>query len=69
MLPGISGVETLEEIKARDKKAAAVIVTGCGDTEMVAKAVSLGPLMLLRKPFRVEDVVEVLTVVAQTSGR
>ena len=68
VLPGISGVETLEEIKARDKKAAAVIVTGCEDSEMVAEAVSLGPLMLLRKPFKVEDVVEVITVVARTSG-
>ena len=63
MLPGKSGVETMAEIKAKDKKTVVVIVTGYGDDPIAMEAMALGPLMLIRKPFKVEDIVEVLNVV------
>jgi len=65
VLPGKSGVETLEEIKARDSKALAVIVTGSGDDHMATEAMALGPLLLLRKPFKLQDVVGVLNIVTR----
>lgn len=63
VLPGMSGVETLSAIKGKDKKAVVVIVTGYGDDPMALNAMSLGPLFLVRKPFRVGDIVEVLNAV------
>jgi len=63
VLPGKSGVETMAEVKAKDKKAVVVIVTGYGDDPVAMEAMALGPLLLIRKPFKVEDIVEVLNVV------
>ena len=63
VLPGMSGVEALSAIKEKDKKAVVVIVTGYGDDPMALNAMSLGPLFLVRKPFRVGDIVEVLNAV------
>jgi two-component system response regulator (stage 0 sporulation protein F) len=63
VLPGMSGVETLSAIKEKDKKAVVVIVTGYGDDPMALNAMSLGLLFLIRKPFRVGDIVEVLNAV------
>lgn len=60
ILPGLSGVEVLKELKARGNKATVAIVTGYGDDPVAMEAVSLGPLVLIRKPFRVSDIVEVL---------
>ena len=66
VLPDKSGVEALAEIKAKDKKAVVVIVTGYGDDPIAMEAMALGPLLLIRKPFKVEDIVEVLNVVIRS---
>lgn len=63
MLPGISGVDVLSAIKQKDKKAVVVIITGYGDDPIALEAMSLGPLFLIRKPFRASDISEVLSVV------
>ena len=65
VLPGMSGVEALSTIKDKDKKAVVVIVTGYGDDPIALEAMSLGPLFLIRKPFRVSDIVEVLNAVVR----
>lgn len=63
MLPGISGVDVLSAIKKKDKKAVVVIITGYGDDPIALEAMALGPLFLIRKPFRTSDITEVLSVV------
>ena len=65
VLPGKSGVETLAEVKAKDKKAVVVVVTGYGDDPIALDAMSLGPLFLIRKPFRTSDIVEVLNAMVR----
>jgi excisionase family DNA binding protein len=65
VMPGISGVEALSAIKAKDDKAVVVIVTGHGDDPLALEAMSLGPLFLIRKPFRVSDINEVLNAVVR----
>jgi len=65
VLPGISGVEVLSAIKAKDKKAVVVIITGYGDDPIAMEAMSLGPLFLIRKPFRIDDIIEVLDIVVK----
>jgi len=63
ILPGLSGIEVLEKLKAKDDKVTVAIVTGYGDYPIAMEAMAMGPLLLIRKPFRVEDVVEVLNIV------
>ena len=46
-------------------KAVVVIVTGHGDDPLALEAMSLGPLFLIRKPFRVSDITEVLNAVVR----
>ncbi len=63
VLPGISGLEALHAIKERDKRAVIVVVTAYGDDPIALEAMSMGPLLLIRKPFKVGDIKEVLNMV------
>ena len=62
-LPGLSGTEVLRAIKTKDKDTVVVIVTAFADDPIALEAMSMGPLMLIRKPFREKDVQEVLNIV------
>ena len=63
VLPGLDGVEALQAIKEKDEKAIIVVVTGYGDDPIALRAISLCPLLLVRKPIRIKDIVEVLGMV------
>lgn len=63
LLPGLSGTDLLSAIKDKDKDSVVVIVTGYADEPLALEAMSLGPLLLIRKPFRERDIVEVLNIV------
>jgi len=67
VLPGLSGIEVLRWLKAKGEKAIVAIVTGYGDDPIALEAMSLGPLLLLRKPVHVNDVVEVLNIVMRAT--
>lgn len=69
VLPGVSGVEVLKAIKDKDRSAVVVVVTGYGDDPIALKAMSLGPLLLIRKPFRPSDIAEVLNLVLKGKGQ
>ena len=62
VLPGLSGIDTIKAIKERNGNAVTAIVTGYGDDLISQEAMSLGPLVLLHKPFRHRDIVEVLNM-------
>ncbi len=63
LMPGLSGLGMLEAIKDKDKNSVVVIVTGFADDPIALKAMSLGPLFLIRKPFKEKDIIEVLNIV------
>jgi len=63
ILPGVGGVDILEAIKRKDKGIVVVVVTGYADDPVALKAMALGPLLLIRKPFKEKDIVEVLSMV------
>jgi len=67
ILPGINGIDVLQRIKAEDSEAVVVIITGFGDEPITNQAMSLGPLLLIRKPFREKDIVEVLSLVMKST--
>lgn len=62
VLPGLSGIEVLKAIRNKDKEPVIAIVTGYGDDPIALEAMSLGPLLLIRKPFRESDILEVLRI-------
>jgi excisionase family DNA binding protein len=62
-LPGLSGPEVMESIKAIDKNTVVTVVTAFADEPIALQAMSLGPLLLIRKPFREKDILEILNIV------
>ena len=62
-LPGLGGIEILQKIKEKGKNVLTVIVTGFADDPIALKAMSMGPLLLIRKPFTERDIREVLNIV------
>lgn len=69
VLPGMSGPETLAAIKQKDEKVVVAIVTGYGDDPIAMEAMSLGPLLLIRKPFKIDDILEVLNIMTSAARR
>jgi len=51
MLPGMSGIHLLKQIKRADPTIAVVIVTGSDNVALDAEALESGAVTLLRKPF------------------
>ena len=62
-MPGISGVDVLDAVKEKAKDTVFVIVMGHADESIALKAMSKGPLLFVRKPFRDRDIIEVLNIV------
>jgi excisionase family DNA binding protein len=62
VLPGLDGVEVLRAIKAKGNNAVVAVVTGYGDEPIALEAMSLGPLILIRKPFDAADIIKVLSL-------
>jgi len=65
VLPGLSGLEVLRKLKAEDDKVMVVIVTGYGDYPIALEAMSLGPLVVVRKPFLKSDITYVLSTLTR----
>lgn len=59
-LPGMNGIEALEAIRARGWNLPVVFLTAFGDVPTVARAMKAGAFDFLEKPFRQQDIVEVL---------
>lgn len=66
VLPGTGGLEVLRAIKSQFKKTMVAIVTGYGDDPIALEAMAEGPMLLIRKPFKVDDIVQVLNMQVRT---
>ncbi len=55
-MPGKNGLETLEEIRDIDEKVPVIILTGYGDMEAAKKAIHLGTLEFISKPFDIGEI-------------
>lgn len=55
-MPGFDGCETLSEIKREMPRVAVVMMTAAAENEVVDRAVALGALGFLRKPFYPADI-------------
>lgn len=54
-LPGRSGLETCEALREQGVTAAAIVLTGYGDLAAAQKAIELGVVAFLTKPFRLGE--------------
>ena len=51
MLPGESGLDLLLGLRERRLLTPVIVMTGSGDTELIARALDLGAKAVLRKPY------------------
>jgi len=59
-LPGIDGLETLKQLRARGSDAAVVIISGHGNVETAVRATKLGAFDFIEKPLSLEKTVLVV---------
>ncbi|MDO9261887.1 MAG: sigma-54 dependent transcriptional regulator, partial [Flavobacteriaceae bacterium] len=55
-LPGVSGLDILQEVKIQHPSMEVIIISAHGDMETVIKAMRLGAFDYIRKPFRFIDI-------------
>jgi len=64
-LPGMDGVETFEQVKQIDPKAAVIMMTGYTEEELMKKAISGSAYTCLYKPFDMEKVISLVEEIAR----
>lgn len=57
-LPGMSGLELLEQLKAQKSHIPAIIITGYGDIQMAVRAMKAGAVDFILKPFNDQCLLE-----------
>jgi FixJ family two-component response regulator len=57
-MPGMSGLELMEQLAIRGSIIPVVLITARPDKNLEAKAVAAGAACLLRKPFEINDLIE-----------
>ena len=55
VLPGMDGLETLQELKQRVPKVPVIMLSGHGQARTIVEAMRLGASDFLRKPFEAEE--------------
>ena len=68
MMPGMSGIETLERIRKIDDDVAVVIFTGYPSLETAVQSMKLDAVDYLRKPFHPDEFREVIDRVLRKKG-
>ncbi|MEN6519570.1 MAG: response regulator [Armatimonadota bacterium] len=61
-MPGMDGVETLRLMKEVNPDTQVVMITGYTRNESVDKALKLGCFVCMMKPFKLQDIMSVITI-------
>lgn len=64
-LPDINGVQTFEQVKKIDPRAAVIMMTGYTEEDLVKRAISGGAYTCIYKPFDMEKVVSLVEKIAR----
>jgi two-component system response regulator FixJ len=67
-LPGMSGLELVQQLQRGPIRPVAVMITGHGDVPLAVKAMRAGALHFLEKPFEPEALLEILEEAFQRVG-
>lgn len=65
-MPGMNGLETLEQIRDIDRKVGVIMMTAYGDAQNMEQAKDLGILHYMSKPFDLFDLRKRVTETLQT---
>lgn len=57
-MPGMSGMELLENLKANGVTLPVIIITGHGDVPLAVRALKLGAFDFVQKPFNADDLLD-----------
>lgn len=68
-LPGSDGLDVLQAIRAKGKRPIVVGITTHDDGLIALEAMSMGPLILIRKPFDTADIINVLDMISAQSAK
>lgn len=60
-MPGMNGVETFGRIRQVDSQVPVVIITGYPDSDLMAKALEIGPIGVMMKPFGPLDIEQIVS--------
>lgn len=55
-MPGMDGAETFGHIRKLDSRVPVVIITAYPDGDLMARALEIGPVGVMKKPFRLQDI-------------
>ena len=69
MMPGLGGLEVMQEIKRRHPEIKVILLTGRGSTENGVSGMNLGAFGFLMKPIRLEDLLKKLEEAATEINR
>jgi len=67
-MPGRNGIEVLKELDKRGVEVPVVVVTGHGDVPGAVEAMKLGAVEFLQKPYRVENLLNVIDRLVDSGG-
>jgi two-component system response regulator FixJ len=68
-MPGMSGLELLRELKARDAPVPLILITGHGDIAMAVQAIKQGAFEFIEKPFDDERLTETIAQAIESGQR
>ena len=68
MMPGISGISLLQQIRAQDREIAVIILTGYPEVDTAIASIQLSVTGYLKKPFATEELRAILSGVAKKRG-
>jgi len=66
-MPGMGGLKLLKKIKAHDKEVHVIVITGYATIETALKAIDAGACDYLTKPFRLDELHDVLKKICETA--
>ena len=67
-MPGMDGIQTLREIKARHPLVEVIMLTGHANVEVAIEGMKLGAFDYLMKPVKIDDLVRILMVAGRGKG-
>ncbi len=69
MMPGLSGLDTLRQIKTIDKALPVIILTGHGSTKDAMEGMHIGAFDFLMKPLDISELLEKIQLASRESSK
>ncbi|MBI2371932.1 MAG: response regulator [Deltaproteobacteria bacterium] len=68
-LPGLSGVGVFKGLRELQPLAPVIVITGYPDSALLAEAIELGPLTVMKKPFTIDQIMHSIQLFARVRAQ